>query len=157
MSIPLHYAILCTDEIPYVDPEFVMDEVEDAGVSEAVIAAERGSMDMYFSLCEAWDLTPSGEISNEPVVSDIPTLIITGRFDPITPNFDGERLLDNLSNAVHVEIPTASHDPLDTSGECGMGIAVAFLESPRKELDTSCVDDLTLDMSPPRETADDSE
>lgn len=152
MSIPLHYAVLCQDEIPYVNSDEVMQKVEDAGVSQEVIDAEAGSMDMYFEICDAWDLTPSGEISNEPVVSDIPTLIITGKFDPITPTFDGQLLLDNLSNGVLVEIPTASHDPLDTSGTCGVGMAVAFLDHPRKELDTSCVADLTLDMSPDDES-----
>ncbi|MGN6032661.1 MAG: alpha/beta hydrolase [Thermomicrobiales bacterium] len=148
MSVPLHYSVLCQDELPYVDTDEVMDEVEDAGVSEEVIDAETSSMDGYFEICDAWDLDPSGEIANEPVVSDVPTFILTGRFDPITPTFDGERLLDNLSNAVLVEIPTAAHDPLDTSGRCGVAMAVAFLDAPRKELDTSCVDDLTLDLSP---------
>ena len=148
MSLPLHYAVLCQDEIPYVDTDEVMQKVEDADGRQDVIDAEAGSMDMYFEICDAWDLTPSGEISNEPVVSNIPTLIITGRFDPITPTFDGEALLDDLSNAVLVEIPTASHDPLDTSGTCGVGMVTAFLDHPRKDLDTSCVDDLTLDMSP---------
>jgi len=152
MSLPLHYAVLCQDEIPYVDTDEVMQKVEDADVSQEVIDAEAGSMDMYFEICDAWDLTPSGEISNEPVVSNIPTLIITGRFDPITPTFDGEALLDDLSNAVLVEIPTASHDPLDTSGTCGVGMVTAFLDHPRKDLDTSCVDDLTLDMSPDDES-----
>ena len=49
-------------------------------------------------------------------------------------------------------IPTASHDPLDTSGTCGVGMVTAFLDHPRKDLDTSCVDDLTLDMSPDDES-----
>ncbi|HWK81432.1 MAG TPA: alpha/beta hydrolase, partial [Thermomicrobiales bacterium] len=148
LGIPLHYAVMCQDEIPYIDEDEVMENIEDADVSQAVIDDELASMESYTEICDAWDLPPSGEISNEPVVSDIPTLIVTGRFDPITPTFDGELLLDNLSNAVLVESPVASHSPLQMSGQCGVDIAIAFLDAPRKELDTSCLDDLTLDMSP---------
>ncbi|MGC4191328.1 MAG: alpha/beta hydrolase [Thermomicrobiales bacterium] len=153
MSVPLHYAVMCQDEIPYIDRDEVLENIEEAGVSQAVMDDEMAAMDSYTEICDAWDLEPSGEIANEPVVSDIPTLIITGRFDPITPTFDGELLLDDLSNAVLVESPVASHSPLQMSGQCGVDIATAFLEHPRKELDTSCMDDLTLDMSPdPDET-----
>lgn len=148
ISTPLHFGLLCQDQIPYIDMDEVMAEVEDADVSQDVIDEAMPSIDNYTEICDAWDLTPSGEISNEPVHSDIPTLIFAGTFDPITPNFDGERLLGDLSNAVLVESPVAGHDPLSTSGQCGIDIAVAFLEHPRRELDTSCIDDLTLDFSP---------
>ncbi|MGB3327471.1 MAG: alpha/beta hydrolase, partial [Thermomicrobiales bacterium] len=153
MSIPMHYSVLCQDEMPYVDIDTVMAEVEAANVSEEVIAAEKGSINSYFAICKAWDLTPSGEISNEPVVSDIPTLIITGRFDPITPTSNGEALLDTLTNAVLVESPVASHSPLQLSGQCGIDIATSFLEHPRKTVDASCLNELELDMSPERETS----
>lgn len=151
IGIPLHYAVMCQDEIPYIDEDAVMEAIEDADVSQAVIDDELASMDAYTEICDAWDLTPSGEIANEPVVSDIPTLIVTGRFDPITPTFDGELLLDNLTNAVLVESPVASHSPVQTSGQCGVDIVTAFLEHPRKEVDASCLDSLVLDMSPDRE------
>lgn len=144
----LHYAVICQDELPFVDVDEVFADAEQAGISQQVIDDERVSVENYVGLCDAWDLPPSSEIENEPVESNIPTLILTGKFDPITPTSGGEEALKTLPNGILIESPVAGHDPLSTSGTCGMDVTRAFLNTPRAELDTSCFDDLTMDFSP---------
>lgn len=144
----LHYAVICQDELPFVDVEEVFADAEAAGISQQVIDDERLSAENYAGLCAAWDLAPSSEIENEPVESNIPALILTGKFDPITPTAGGEMALETLPNGILIESPVAGHDPLSTSGTCGMDVTRAFLNRPRAELDTSCFDDLTMDFSP---------
>jgi pimeloyl-ACP methyl ester carboxylesterase len=54
------------------------------------------------SICSVW---PAGKIDNDfklPIVSNTPTLILSGENDPITPPAYGDLLLDGLSNSVHL-------------------------------------------------------
>jgi pimeloyl-ACP methyl ester carboxylesterase len=75
-------------------------------------------------------------------------LIVTGKFDPITPTVNGEMALETLSNGMLVESPIAGHDPLSTSGTCGIDIVQAFLNHPRADVDASCLDGPGIDFSP---------
>jgi hypothetical protein len=73
-----------------------------------------------------------------PVVSDIPTLIYSGRFDPVTPPAFGERAAQSLSRGTFITWPAGSHGEL-LSNACTAGIAAAFLRDPLAAPDTSCV------------------
>lgn len=144
----LHFAVNCQDEIPFLDIDEILTEAEQTGISQYVIDDEQASAESYTELCAAWDLAPSAVVESAPVVSTIPTLIVTGKFDPITPTVNGEMALETLSNGMLVESPIAGHDPLSTSGTCGIDIVQAFLNHPRAEVNASCLDDLGIDFSP---------
>ena len=69
--------------------------------------------------------------------SDIPTLILAGEFDPITPPSSGTAVAANLSNATFVEFPAVGHGLL-LEGDCAKSIINAFLDG-EDTPDTSCV------------------
>lgn len=143
----LYYAVMCQDEIPFSSMDEIEQQAKDAGVTQDVIDEGLASSQGTFDVCKAWDLPASPAIENTAVTSDIPTLIVTGKFDPITPTSYGKELLKTLPNGVMIESPIAGHDPASTSGTCGVDIMEQFLEHPRVELDTSCLDDLSIDFS----------
>lgn len=147
ISTGLYYAVMCQDEIPFSSMNEIERQAEDAGVTQDVIDEGVASSQGTFNVCKAWDLPASPAIENTPVTSDIPALIVTGRFDPITPTSYGKELLKTLPNGVMIESPIAGHDPASTSGACGVDIMEQFLRHPRVELDTSCLDDLSIDFS----------
>lgn len=86
-------------------------------------------------LCADWDLPPSAP--GPPVVSDLPALLLAGRFDPITPPRLARQAAAGLSNSTVVVRDGASHGiwPRDP---CVTGIVEAFLADPAAGLDTSC-------------------
>jgi pimeloyl-ACP methyl ester carboxylesterase len=63
---------------------------------------------------------PTGEAPpdfHDPVVSDIPTLLITGRFDSLTPLEGGDELAMRFKNSKHVIVPEMSHVPFGLPNE----------------------------------------
>jgi pimeloyl-ACP methyl ester carboxylesterase len=60
-------------------------------------------------VCSVW---PRGELDRgfrSPWRSEIPTLILSGEADPVTPPANGEHLLRSLSEALHVVGPGQGH------------------------------------------------
>ena len=87
--------------------------------------------------CEDWLPGSGGAATRNPVHSDIPTLIVTGRFDDRTPTDHARRIASTLSRAYLVELPDEGHDPRPTG--CHAAIVTQFLADPTREPDTACV------------------
>ena len=75
----------------------------------------------------------------EPVVSRIPSLILTGKFDPVTPPEYARAVASHLEQSQVVEF-IGGHGVLNKNANlsCGNKIFQAFLERPELKLDTSC-------------------
>ncbi len=87
--------------------------------------------------CEAWPAGAPPSSYDDPVRADVPTLLISGEFDPTTPPRMGEAVAKALPRSVHVVLPGVSHGPFPA---CAVGVMRALVESGRVEgLDASCV------------------
>jgi pimeloyl-ACP methyl ester carboxylesterase len=89
-------------------------------------------------ICAVWDVPPAPALTFEPVVTDVPTLVVTGRFDQITPPEYGQEIATALPNSTYVEIQSQGHSPLLNGGTCGVSLLARFLAAPREQPDTSC-------------------
>jgi len=90
--------------------------------------------------CTGW-LPRFGDASSRaPVRSDIPTLILSGRFDDRTPAEHARRIASTLRRASLVEFPDEAHDARPSG--CHLAIIMQFFEDPTRELDTSCVSEI---------------
>jgi pimeloyl-ACP methyl ester carboxylesterase len=68
---------------------------------------------------------------NQPFQSDVPTLVYSGRYDPITPAQFGDAVLPGLPNSRHVVFARTAHGSF-VSNACAGQIAVAFLDKPQR-------------------------
>ena len=88
--------------------------------------------------CAVW---PRGAVSSahrQPTRSAIPTLIVSGEFDPVTPPSGGEEVMRGLTNAAHVVIRNNGH-PIGNAESCIGSMFAAFLERGSVAgLDRSC-------------------
>lgn len=87
----------------------------------------------------AWAPTSPG--FNQPVTSELPALVVAGRYDPITPPEPTEAVADSLSNATYVFAPFGGHG-VALADECMTSLTMAFLDDPVEELDLTCVADM---------------
>jgi pimeloyl-ACP methyl ester carboxylesterase len=88
--------------------------------------------------CDEW-LPRFGDSSmRAPVRTDIPTLILTGRYDDRTPTEYARRIATTLNRSYLIELPDEGHDA--RPGVCSAAIVAEFLENPTRRPDTSCVD-----------------
>jgi pimeloyl-ACP methyl ester carboxylesterase len=93
---------------------------------------------LSFRVCERWDAGAAPPVENEPVSSDIPTLVMTGEFDPITPPRWGQQAAAHLSRSYVFEYPHVGHGTSFVDG-CPREMLLAFLEEPMTSPDAMCL------------------
>src|SRR5207248_10326113 len=104
-----------------------------------------GFGDELANVCQVWPTPPASASAAAPVVSDVPTLLLSGHFDPITPPEYARDTAATLSQSYEVEFATQGHVTL-WSGACSIGIARQFLGAPDRQPDATCAarNDLTF-------------
>jgi pimeloyl-ACP methyl ester carboxylesterase len=131
MSIGMQLSVICAEDYPRITRDQIDSAAADTVFSTHLLTAR-------MKACEFW---PKGEVDAsyyEPVKSAVPTLVLSGDLDPVTPPQWGESVLPHLSNARHIVVPATGHGAIMTG--CGMRIAHAFINSASVEnLDTSCL------------------
>ena len=123
-----YLAVQCAERLP-----LATGVPSGIGAYEAAIAGPG-----LAELCIGWDLPPSAPDS--PVVSDLPALLLAGRFDPITPPRLARQAAAGLSNSTVVVRDGASHG-IWPDDPCAAVVVDAFLADPAADLDTSCAAD----------------
>lgn len=89
-------------------------------------------------VCAGWDAGQADPSANEPVHSDLPTLIMTGEFDPVTPPAWGERVAQTLPRSHAFEYPGVGHGASFVQG-CPQQMFLAFLDNPTGIPDATCI------------------
>jgi hypothetical protein len=72
------------------------------------------------------------------VESDVPSLILAGDYDPITPPAWGRRAAQTLEKSFFFQFPGIGHGA-SFSHPCPEAITVAFVQDPTREPDASCM------------------
>jgi len=95
----------------------------------------------FVELCEGFiDTKRADPTYQQAVVSDVPTLIVSGELDSATPNDNAIAAAGTLSNGQLFMVPGVGHGPLSES-DCTVGMALGFLAAPTKKVDGSCISD----------------
>jgi pimeloyl-ACP methyl ester carboxylesterase len=97
------------------------------------------TMSYPYNLCESWQVTPADPSVNEPVVSNVPALVLAGRYDPVTPPEWSRLAAETLSSSFYYEFPNVGHGVM-RSDRCALDIGLQFVEDPTTEPDTSCME-----------------
>ncbi len=99
------------------------------GILPRLAQEERDSAEETVQTCQRWhiELLPRSDI--EPVHSTIPTLLLSGAFDPITPPEYAASMLPYLPNVQHVVFPYGSHGQA-VSNPCANRIIQRFVDTP---------------------------
>lgn len=139
VDLGMHYAVQCSEEIEFVDVERLANLANEFPHLRAYVVDNPNLntrwLDRY---CDEMGLPPSAEHENEPVRSDVPTLLLAGSFDPITPPHWAEETANLLSNSYQYELAGIGHGVVRSS-ICGMSLALDFLDDPASEPDSGCV------------------
>lgn len=129
-----YYAVECNEEIPFNDPELVQRDS----------AQHRRFAGFAYQLedlpdCDSWRSGPLDQSLKTPIASDIPTLVLSGELDPITPTEFAETAASRLKNGQIVHVIGYGHSLLTTS-PCAIDVADAFLKKPMGALKSECSD-----------------
>jgi pimeloyl-ACP methyl ester carboxylesterase len=136
----LYLSITCSEDVPFITNREAKRLTKNTFMGTYRIEQQQ-------TACANWT---RGNIPNDflqPVRSDIPVLILSGEYDPVTPVSMAKEIAGYLPNSQLVVIPQMSHifDGLSNE-ECFDRIALDFIEqSGKSKLNTDCV----KSMQPP--------
>ncbi|MCS6847146.1 MAG: alpha/beta hydrolase [Anaerolineae bacterium] len=133
----MYFSVMCAEDAGLLD-----QAVDDTGLRPEV--AQRNARDQrdFAALCRLWGVDSLPDDANVPVRNDVPALLLSGRFDPITPPANGERVAATLARARHFVFPNVGHGAF-RSEPCASRIVQVFIANPEAEPDASCL--ATLD------------
>jgi hypothetical protein len=139
LSAGMEFSVFCAEDLIGVTPQDYLAE------RAKVPAALQGRIDPevaieydFFGICQAWPVPQADPRVKEPVDSDVPTLILEGALDPVTPLAYAEAVARHLSNSRVYEFPGVGHNVL-VAAPCARQIARRFLEDPSAAPDAACL------------------
>jgi len=140
-------SVQCHDEAPFGSKEAYLKALEEhPEIAGMFGGANLGGM--LYDLCAEWDAGEAGPVENQPVVSDLPALVLAGELDPITPPAWGEKAAGALPNSFFYLFPGVGHGA-STSGDCPVEILAQFLDNPHQPPDAGCIAEMVLDFQVP--------
>jgi pimeloyl-ACP methyl ester carboxylesterase len=104
--------------------------------------------EMGFQICQEWNSGQANPIENEPVTSRVPTLILAGEYDPITPPAWGLRVTETLENSYYYEYPGVGHGASSVDG-CPRQMMLAFIDDPSQAPDNTCIEEMEFEFVTP--------
>uniref|UniRef100_A0A7C4KGF5 Alpha/beta fold hydrolase n=1 Tax=Anaerolinea thermolimosa TaxID=229919 RepID=A0A7C4KGF5_9CHLR len=123
----LFFAVLCSEDVPLLPPEGEPGEYFFYDVSETWRAA-----------CRAYPSNPQARAGEAFPVLKIPTLLISGEADPVTPPENAEAARQYLPDSLHVVLPGMGHGNFYVG--CVPGLVRQLIEKASVEgMDSGCV------------------
>ncbi|MCG8353523.1 MAG: alpha/beta hydrolase [Chloroflexales bacterium] len=137
INIGMQFAVQCNEDATFAEPiDFIA--ARDANRRTSTLAFNVLFNEAILDICDAWGLTNNYPAENQPVRSDVPSLIITGEFDPVTPTQNAALTAKTLGRNYVIAYPHGGHSP-SVSSPCLAQATAAFFNDPYQEPDTSCI------------------
>lgn len=136
----LHNAVECFEEVPF-------NTLADTQALAQALPAPFGEpyvdvFELQLATCAVWQTGAAGMVEDAAVVSAIPTLVLAGNYDPITPPEWGRITAETLSNGQFFTFPGVGHGVID-GGDCPLRMIEAFLDEPTIPVDSGCLAAMT--------------
>ena len=124
--------VICSEDVP-----FFSADIDRAAISRTYQGMEQ--LDAFLEICKLW---PRGAVDadlHSPLRSDIPTLLLSGEADPVTPPADAERAARGLARHRHLILRGEGHGQVATG--CVPKLMAEFLDTAAPEsLDAACLE-----------------
>jgi len=130
----MYLSVTCAEDLPWIKPGEGERMAQNTFLGEYRLRQQREA-------CALWPRAEVGSDYASPVNSDVPVLILTGEWDPVTPPANGDRVAKTLTNSVHLVVPSGAHALGGLENiDCIFQIGDKFIErGTMKGIDTDCV------------------
>jgi pimeloyl-ACP methyl ester carboxylesterase len=129
----MQYSVICSEDAPY----FAAANIDRTAMAKTYQGTEL--VDGLTEICKLWPRGPVDTDLHTPLQSDIPTLLLSGEADPVTPPADAERTAVGLTRHRHLILKGEGHGQLATG--CVPKLMADFLDDPAPDrLDAMCLD-----------------
>ncbi|HEX6481075.1 MAG TPA: alpha/beta hydrolase [Ktedonobacteraceae bacterium] len=136
ISEGMYYSVECGEDMAFTTLQKLDTSVNvlRPEIRQAILT----SLQSEFAICQVWGQPPVPAMQKQPVTSSVPTLILSGEYDPITPPSNGQLLEKTLSKSFFFLFPATGHGVFDTAS-CPDSIISTFLQSPIEKPTAACI------------------
>lgn len=130
----LFLSVTCAEDVAFIKPGEGERLAENTFLGDYRVRQQREA-------CALWPRAKIESDYTKQFVSEVPAMIITGEWDPVTPPAYGDALTKTLKNSLHVVVPYGGHGigGLE-NGDCINRLSAEFIERGNANgLDTACV------------------
>ncbi len=120
----LQITLTCNDDAAHLPATFYDDQMRDYPLTAPLTRKS-----VALSPCATWPYEAVDPVEKTPVVSDVPVLLLAGKWDPTTPPAYAEASARTLSNSHTVYAPAVAHG-VSGSSQCADDIIAAFYRDP---------------------------
>src|SRR5439155_2380035 len=98
----LHLAVFCAEDVPFI---------RDEEVAPATAGTFLGSylVDQYRAACRLWERAEVAPDIHQPIRAQVPVLLYSGHYDPVTPSATGEAVARALPQSRHIVVRDQAH------------------------------------------------
>lgn len=146
-SVAQYYSVECNERAPFQSFAAMVENAQQLEIPELALGVPE-SFVKVFAICERWQSGQAPAGTDAPVWSDIPTLVLAGSYDNLTPVSWNKSAFVTLPNGTFVLAPMSGHGVIAYSA-CAQEIGAAFIADPAAPLDTSCLADLEPEWAMP--------
>jgi len=135
----LLFNITCNEDFPKITEQMSAKDANNSfGGDNSQLAFKK--------VCGIWPKYRPSETFYQAVTADIPTLILSGGLDPVTPPSNGDFSAATIPNSHHIVVDNVSHNVATSTGTCGVLIINEFLSrlTPKK-LDETCLKNVPVE------------
>jgi pimeloyl-ACP methyl ester carboxylesterase len=127
-STGLYYSVICSKDPSQANLNAALDANKNI-LPEIRRVVEPVIKDDY-AICTTWPSLKADPKGSAPAVSDVPTVLVSGQMDPITPPSYADLAEETLPNATNVTLPGGGHSPIipvEKVGACGLTIMLTLI------------------------------
>jgi pimeloyl-ACP methyl ester carboxylesterase len=126
-------SVICTEDVPF----FAGAAIDRLAISRTYQGVDQ--LDALLEICKLWPHAAADADLHSPLRSDIPTLLLSGEADPVTPPADAERAARGLNHHRHLILSGEGHGQVATG--CIPKLMAEFLDAAAPEkLDAACLE-----------------
>jgi len=135
-NVAMYYSVTCAD-----------NQLATPAAATSALAAVRLGLRPYFEeleafafgVCSDWPTRPQPADRFAAVTSNVPALVMSARYDTITPSSWADAAAATLGSSTRVDITRAAHLAVATDATgCALGLVAKFFDAPTAPLDISC-------------------
>lgn len=137
-GLGMRLSVWCSEEMPFLDSIKVREEQQRypflAGMSPLVFSYE---------VCRSWRVKPEPALESQAIASQVPTLLISGSYDAVTPVKWATQLNKELLNSHLLIFQGWTHTPTTYwDNSCAMKAANTFFNNPQQKPELNCLKEL---------------
>ena len=127
------FTTLCSEEFPFESA----DKVQDGDGNDPIAAAVARDARRFFPVCDAFPTGTPDPVENQPLTSDIPTLMLSADIDAGCPAVLSDAAVKRLSHGKNYFFPNRMHTI--QGSDCAHKMVAQFLETADPNVDADCI------------------